>query len=135
MTVKQPQPNDLEPIETASVGELQALQLTRLKSSLNHAYTHSALYAQKFDAAGIHPNDLSELEDLSQFPFTDKADLRNFYPFEAIATPMTDVVRVHASSGTTGKPTVVGYTQNDIDVWSTVMALSLIHISEPTRPY
>ena len=116
MTVKQPEPNDLEPIETASVDELQALQLSRLKKSLNHAYNHSALYAQKFDAVGIHPNDLSELEDLSQFPFTDKADLRNFYPFGAFATPMTDVVRVHASSGTTGKPTVVGYTQNDIDV-------------------
>ncbi|GIT48605.1 MAG: hypothetical protein Ct9H300mP14_05330 [Gammaproteobacteria bacterium] len=92
MTVKQPQPNDLEPIETASVDELQALQLTRLKNSLNHAYNHSALYAQKFDAARDPPNDLSELEDLSQFPFTDKADLRNFYPFETFATPMADVV-------------------------------------------
>ena len=108
MTVKQSHPNDLEPIETASVDELQALQLSRLKWSLNHAYDHSALYAQKFDAADIHPNDLSDLEDLSRFPFTSKADLRKFYPFEAFATPMTDVVRVHASSGTTGKPTVVG---------------------------
>ena len=125
MTVKQPQKNDLEPIETASADELQALQLSRLKWSLNHAYDHSALYAQKFDAAGIHPNDLTQLEDLSQFPFTNKADLRNFYPFEAFATPMVNVVRVHASSGTTGKPTVVGYTQNDIDVWSTVMARSI----------
>jgi len=139
MTVKQPQENDLEPIETASVDELQALQLSRLKWSLNHAYDHSALYAQKFDADGIHPNDLTGLEDLNQFPFTDKADLRKFYPFEAFAAPMADVVRVHASSGTTGKPTVVGYTRNDIDLWSTVMARSiraaggraddLIHIS------
>ena len=125
MTVKQPQENDLEPIETASVDELQALQLSRLKWSLNHAYDHSALYAQKFDADGIHPNDLTGLEDLNQFPFTDKADLRKFYPFEAFAAPMADVVRVHASSGTTGKPTVVGYTRNDIDLWSTVMARSI----------
>ena len=94
MTVKQPQKNDLEPIETASVDELQALQLSRLKWSLNHAYNHSALYAQKFDAAGIHPNDLTQLEDLSQFPFTSKGDLRKFYPFGAFATPMLSLIHI-----------------------------------------
>ena len=125
MSVKQALENELEPIEKASVDELQALQLSRLKWSLNHVHENSALYREKFDSAGVRPDDLTSLDDLTRFPFTDKSDLRRFYPFGAFATPMTEVVRIHASSGTTGKPTVVGYTQSDIDVWSTVMARSI----------
>ena len=115
----------LEAIETASVDELRALQLSRLKHTLSHAYNHSPVYKQKFDQHGIHPDDLQSLEDLSRFPFTTKADLRDNYPFGMFCTPMEDVVRVHASSGTTGKPTVVGYTQNDIDTWAQVTARSI----------
>ena len=115
----------LEAIETASVDELRALQLSRLKHTLSHAYNHSPVYKQKFDQHGIHPDDLQSLEDLSRFPFTTKADLRDNYPFGMFCTPMEDVVRVHASSGTTGKPTVVGYTQNDIDTWAQVAARSI----------
>ena len=125
MSVKKALENELEPIEKASVDELQALQLSRLKWSLNHVHENSALYREKFDSAGVRPGDLTSLDDLTRFPFTDKSDLRRFYPFGAFATPMTEVVRIHASSGTTGKPTVVGYTQSDIDVWSTVMARSI----------
>jgi len=104
-----------EAIETASRDEIAALQLERLQKSLRHAYTNVAHTRAKFDAAGVHPDDLKSLADLAKFPFTTKADLRDTYPFGMFAVPMDDVVRVHASSGTTGKPTVVGYTQNDID--------------------
>ncbi len=115
----------LEAIETASRDELAALQLTRMRWSLAHAYEGNPLYKAKFDAAGVHPDDLKTLTDLSRFPFTTKHDLRAGYPFGFFAVPMEQVVRVHASSGTTGKPTVVGYTAGDIDVWSTVVARSI----------
>ncbi|NKB76978.1 MAG: phenylacetate--CoA ligase [Gammaproteobacteria bacterium] len=117
--------NSLEPIEKASVDELRALQLERLRWSLNHAYNNVPFYKSKFDAAQIHPNDLHSLSDLSKFPFTVKNDLRDNYPFGMFAIPQEQIVRIHASSGTTGKPTVVGYSQKDIDVWSTVMARSI----------
>ncbi|HXH02712.1 MAG TPA: phenylacetate--CoA ligase PaaK [Candidatus Competibacteraceae bacterium] len=120
-----PARGELEPIETASRDELQALQLTRLKWSLRHAYHNVPRYKQKFDAAGVHPDDLKELADLRHFPFTTKSDLRETYPFGMFAVPMREVVRIHASSGTTGKPTVVGYTKNDIDTWATVVARSI----------
>jgi phenylacetate-CoA ligase len=116
---------DLEAIETASRDELQALQLERMKWSLRHSYDNVAHYRAKFDAAGVHPDDLKQLSDLAKFPFTTKADLRETYPYGMFATPMREVVRVHASSGTTGKPTVVGYTKNDIAMWAGVMARSL----------
>ncbi|MED5408662.1 MAG: phenylacetate--CoA ligase PaaK [Pseudomonadota bacterium] len=125
MSVKKALKNELESIETASVDELRTLQLSRLQWSLNHAHANSPLYREKFESAGVRPEDLTCLDDLTQFPLTDKADLRRYYPFGAFATPMSDVIRIHASSGTTGNPTVVGYTRNDIDVWSTVMARSI----------
>ncbi|GAB4170841.1 MAG: phenylacetate--CoA ligase [Rhodocyclaceae bacterium] len=112
-------------IETASRDELAALQLQRLKWSLDHAYRNVAHYRKKFDAAGVRPEDLKSLDDLAKFPFTVKQDLRDNYPYGMFAVPMRDVVRVHASSGTTGKPTVVGYTRNDIDMWADVMARSI----------
>ena len=115
----------LDPIETADAESLRELQLERMQWSLHHAYTNVPHYRQAFDARGVHPNDLKSLEDLAQFPFTTKADLRANYPFGMFATPMEQVVRVHASSGTTGKPTVVGYTQRDIDTWATVVARSI----------
>ncbi len=115
----------LEPIERASVDELRALQLQRLRWSLRHAYDNSAVYRRKFGAAGVHPDDCRSLADLAKFPFTTKADLRDSYPFGMFAVPRDQVVRVHASSGTTGKPTVVGYTARDIDTWSTVVARSI----------
>jgi phenylacetate-CoA ligase len=117
--------NELEPIEKASVDELRALQLERLKWTLAHAYENVPHYRKKFDAAGVHPADLNALEDLKRFPFTTKADLRENYPFGMFAVPMERIVRVHASSGTTGKPTVVGYTRADIEMWSGVMARSI----------
>jgi len=117
--------NELEPIEKASVDELRALQLERLKGSLRHAYDNVPHYRRKFEAAGVHPDDLRTLADLAKFPFTTKADLRENYPFGMFAVPMDDIVRVHASSGTTGKPTVVGYTRADIEMWSNVMARSI----------
>lgn len=115
----------LEPIEKASLDELQALQLQRMKWSLQHAYDNVAHYRKKFDQAGVNPADLKSLSDLGRFPLTAKHDLRETYPFDLFAVPMDDVVRIHASSGTTGKPTVVGYTQNDIDMWADVCARSL----------
>ncbi len=118
-------PPGVEPIERASRDELQALQLQRLKWSLKRAYDNVAHYRKKFDAAGVHPDDVRSLADLAKFPFTTKADLRETYPYGMFASPMRDVVRVHASSGTTGKPTVVGYTKKDIEIWSDVMARSL----------
>lgn len=115
----------LHAIETASVDELRNLQLERLRKTLNHVYQNSPVYKAKFDAAGVHPDDLTCLEDLSRFPYTTKQDLRDNYPFGMFAVPMEQVVRVHASSGTTGKPTVVGYSRNDIDVWADVVARSI----------
>ncbi|MFO1115535.1 MAG: phenylacetate--CoA ligase PaaK [Beijerinckiaceae bacterium] len=115
----------LEPIETASRDELQALQLQRLKWSLKRAYENVPHYRRKFDAAGAHPDDLRTLADLAKFPFTTKADLRETYPYGLFASPMRDIVRVHASSGTTGKPTVVGYTEKDISTWADLMARSM----------
>ena len=115
----------LEPIETASRDEIAALQLARLKKSVAWAYERVPHTRAKFDAAGVQPADLTSLADLARFPFTTKADLRDTYPFGMFAVPMDDVVRIHASSGTTGKPTVVGYTQNDIDTWSGIVARSL----------
>ena len=115
----------LEPIERASVDELRALQLERLRWSLRHAYAKVPHYRAAFDAAGVHPDDCKELADLAKFPLTSKADLRDNYPFGMFAVPREQVVRVHASSGTTGRATVVGYTREDIDVWATVMARSI----------
>ncbi|MEE9335741.1 MAG: phenylacetate--CoA ligase PaaK [Granulosicoccaceae bacterium] len=120
-----PTKSDLEPIEIASRDEITALQLERLKWSLNHAYNNVKHYKQSFDQQGVHPDDLHTLADLAKFPFTVKADLRDNYPFGMFAVPSNQVARVHASSGTTGKPTVVGYTQNDINTWSNVMARSI----------
>jgi phenylacetate-CoA ligase len=118
-------PGELEPIEQASRDEVAALQLKRLKWSIRHAYDNIAHYKRKFDAAGVHPDDLGELKDLARFPFTTKQDLRENYPFGMFAVPRSEVVRIHASSGTTGKPTVVGYTRNDIDIWADLMARSI----------
>ena len=115
----------LEPIEKASVDELRALQLQRLKWSLAHAYANSPVYKAKFDEAGVHPDDLQQLSDLSKFPFTTKKDLRDSYPFGMFAVPRGQLARIHASSGTTGKPTVVGYTLKDIDTWAGVVARSI----------
>lgn len=115
----------LEPIEKASVDELRALQLKRLRATLQHAYANSPVYRAKFDAAGVHPDDCRSLADLAKFPFTTKADLRDNYPFGMFAVPREKCARIHASSGTTGKPTVVGYTQRDIDTWATVVARSI----------
>ena len=125
MPVKTPAPDDLEPIERASRDELQALQLQRLRTTLEHAYAHVAHYRRAFDAAGVHPSDCTSLADLAKFPFTQKKDLRDNYPFGMFAVPRERVVRVHASSGTTGKPTVVGYTQKDIDTWADLVARSI----------
>jgi len=115
----------LEPIEKTSRKKLQSLQLARLKRTLALVYERVPHYRRKFDAAGVKPRDLKTLADLAIFPFTTKADLRETYPFGMFAVPMGEVVRVHASSGTTGKPTVVGYTKKDIAVWSDLMARSL----------
>ncbi|OYT86450.1 MAG: phenylacetate--CoA ligase [Burkholderiales bacterium PBB6] len=125
MPVKMPAPGDLEPIETASRDELQALQLQRLRDTLQRVYDHVPHYRQAFDAKGVHPSDLKTLSDLSKFPFTTKHDLRANYPFGLFAVPREQVVRVHASSGTTGKPTVVGYTAADIDHWANLVARSI----------
>ena len=115
----------LEPIEKASIDELRSLQLKRLQSTLQHAYAHSPVYRAKFDAAGVHPDDCKRLADLAKFPFTTKTDLRDSYPFGMFAVPREQCARIHASSGTTGKPTVVGYTLKDIDTWATVVARSI----------
>jgi phenylacetate-CoA ligase len=125
MPVKSPAPGDLEPIERASRDELQALQLQRLQATLQQAYDKVPHYRQAFDAAGVHPSDCRTLADLAKFPFTNKADLRANYPFGMFAVPREQVVRIHASSGTTGKPTVVGYTQGDIDRWAHLVARSI----------
>lgn len=115
----------LDPIEKASVDELRALQLKRLQATLRHAYANSPVYRAKFDAAGVHPDDCQRLADIAKFPFTTKADLRENYPFGLFAVPRERCARIHASSGTTGKPTVVGYTQKDIDTWASLVARSI----------
>jgi phenylacetate-CoA ligase len=125
MPVKQPSAADLEPIERASRDELQALQLKRLQATLARAYENVLHYQRAFDAQGVHPSDCKQLSDLAAFPFTAKQDLRANYPFGMFAVPREQVVRVHASSGTTGKPTVVGYTQGDIDTWAHLVARSI----------
>ena len=112
-----PKRQDLEPIEVASVDEIKALQLDRLKWSIDHAYTNVAFYKKKYDEIGIHPSDLKHLEDIKLFPFTTKEDLRKNYPFDMFAHKLKDIARIHASSGTTGKPTVVAYTKNDLEMW------------------
>jgi phenylacetate-CoA ligase len=125
MPSKQPRPEELEPIERASRDEMQAIQLERLRWSLGHAYRNVPHYKRAFDRAGARPEDLRSLADLAKFPFTTKTDLRDNYPFGMFAVPRQQVSRIHASSGTTGKPTVVGYTAKDIDTWATVMARSI----------
>ena len=125
MTVKTPQPGDLEPIERASRDELQALQLKRLQWSLQHAYDNVPHYRQAFEARGVHPRELKSLADLAKFPFTTKKELRDNYPFGLFAVPREKVTRIHASSGTTGKPTVVGYTAQDISTWADLVARSI----------
>ena len=112
-----PKRENLEPIEVASVDEIKALQLDRLKWSINHAYNNVEFYKNKYDEVGVHPGDLKHLEDIKLFPFTTKEDLRNNYPFKMFAYKLEDIARIHASSGTTGKPTVVAYTKNDLAMW------------------
>ena len=120
-----PMPDELDPIERASRDEIHALQLQRLKTTLALAYRNVPHYRAAFDAKGVHPDDLKELKDIAKFPFTGKKDLRDNYPFGLFAVPRERVVRIHASSGTTGKPTVVGYTRNDIDTWANLVARSI----------
>ncbi len=120
-----PKPEDLEPIERASRKEIAELQLERMKWTLGHVYQNVPLYQEKFDKAGVHPTDLKTLADLARFPFTVKNDLRDTYPFGMFAVPMNQVRRIHGSSGTTGKPIVVGYTRNDLDMWTDMVARSL----------
>jgi len=122
----------LDPIEIASLDEIQALQLERMRWSLNHAYQNVPFYRAKFDAAAVHPDDLKTLADLAKFPFTVKQDLRDNYPFGLFAVPRGQITRVHASSGTTGQPTVVGYTKNDISNWADMVARSMR--ASGTRP-
>lgn len=120
-----PTPDELEPIERASRDEIEALQLQRMQATLKRAYENVPHYRAAFDAAGVRPEDCKSLQDLAKFPFTGKKDLRDNYPFGMFAVPREQVVRIHASSGTTGKPTVVGYTKNDIETWATVVARSI----------
>ena len=125
MPVKKPQPGELEAIERASRDEIAALQLERLKWTLRHAYENVPHYKRKFDEAGVHPDDLKTLADIAKFPYTTKQDLRDNYPFGLFAVPRDKMARVHASSGTTGKSTVVGYTLKDIDTWANLVARSI----------
>ncbi|MEM9429957.1 MAG: phenylacetate--CoA ligase PaaK [Pseudomonadota bacterium] len=127
-----PSPDSLDPIETASVDEIRGLQLERLRWSLRHAYDNVAMTRARFEAAGVHPDDLTELSDLAKFPFTTKSDLRDTYPFGLFAVPRERILRIHASSGTTGKPTVVGYTRGDIEMWAEMAARSMR--ASGTRP-
>lgn len=120
-----PSPDILDPIEIASRDEITALQEKRMAWSLRHAYDNSPFYRKRFDEQGAHPDDFRTLADLAKFPFTLKQDLRDTYPFGMFAVPREELVRIHASSGTTGKPTVVGYTKNDIDVWADMVARSI----------
>ena len=125
MQDRTPDPSELDPIERASTDELQTLQLGRLQTTLQRVYEHVPHYRSAFDAAGIQPDDLNELADIARYPFTSKADLRQNYPFGMFAVPRTQIARVHASSGTTGRPTVVGYTAEDIATWAALMARSI----------
>src|SRR3984885_12359804 len=125
MTAALGPPGELEPIETASVDELRALQLERLRWSLRHAYDNVPYYRKMFDVAAVHPDDVKDLSDLAAFPFTTKASLRDNYPFGMFAVPREQVARLHASSGTTGRPTVVGYTRDDLTTWARLMARSI----------
>ncbi|VTU26578.1 Phenylacetate-coenzyme A ligase [Variovorax sp. SRS16] len=125
MPVQRPMPGDLEAIESASRDEITALQVQRLRATLQRAYDHVPHYRQAFDARGVHPEDLRQMGDLAKFPFTVKKDLRDNYPFGMFAVPREQVARIHASSGTTGKPTVVGYTKNDIATWAQLVARSI----------
>ena len=125
MPVTSAAPGALDPIETASRDEITALQIKRLRATLQRAYDGVPHYRQSFDAAGVHPDDLRTLADLARFPFTTKKDLRDNYPFGMFAVPRNQIARIHASSGTTGKPTVVGYTQRDIDDWAKLVARSI----------
>lgn len=118
-------PDRLDAMETASIDELRTTQLERLKWSVKHAYTNVPMYRERFDAAGVHPDDIKSFDDLGKLPFTYKKDLRDNYPYGMFATPMDKIVRLHASSGTTGQPTVVGYTQRDIDTWAELVARSI----------
>jgi phenylacetate-CoA ligase len=120
-----PAPGDLEPIETASRDEITALQLERLRWTLRHAYENVPFYRRRFDAAGVHPDDCREPADLASYPFTVKQDFRDNYPFGLLAVPRDQVARIHGSSGTTGKPTVVGYTLRDVDIWADLVARSI----------
>ena len=120
-----PAPDDLDPVETAPREELAALQLERLQWTLRHAYENVPLYRNRFDEAGVRPEDCRTLEDLRHFPFTTKQDLRDSYPYGMVAVPRERIARIHASSGTTGHPTVVGYTQRDLDTWADVVARSI----------
>ena len=120
-----PAPGDLEPIETASRDEITALQLERLRWTLRHAYDNVPFYRRRFDEAGVHPEDCRALADLASYPFTVKQDFRDNYPFGLLAVPREQVARVHGSSGTTGKPTVVGYTLRDVDIWADLVARSI----------
>jgi len=125
MQDRTPDPSELDPIERASTDELQALQLGRLQTTLQRVYEHVPHYRSALDAAGVHPDDLHELADIARYPFTSKADLRQNYPFGMFAVPRTQIARLHASSGTTGRPTVVGYTAEDIGTWAALMARSI----------
>ena len=125
MTSKMPLPGELDPIETASRDEISALQLQRLQWSIRHTYDNVAPYRKRCEEAGVHPDDLKSLADLAKFPFMTKTDLRDNYPFGLFAVPRDKVARLHASSGTTGKSVVVGYTKNDLDNWADVVARSL----------
>jgi phenylacetate-CoA ligase len=125
MPVKSPQPGELEAIETASRDEITALQVARLQDTLARAYANVPHYRRAFDAHGVHPSDLKSLADLAKFPFTVKKDLRDNYPFGLFAVPREQVARIHASSGTTGKPTVVGYTLDDIATWAKLVERSI----------
>ena len=127
-----PDRSTLDPIELASRDEIQSLQLSRMHWSLCHAYDNVGMYKKRFDEAGVHPNDLKTLSDISKFPFTQKTDLRDHYPFGLFAVPREQILRIHASSGTTGKATVVGYTKNDVNMWANLVARSMR--ASGTRP-
>ncbi|MEP4190098.1 MAG: phenylacetate--CoA ligase, partial [Sneathiella sp.] len=129
-----PRKEELDPIEIASRDEISSLQLDRLKWSVSHAYENVALFKQRFDEAAVHPDDIQSLEDLGKLPFCKKQDLRDNYPFGLFAVPRSEIVRLHASSGTTGRATVVGYTQKDIDNWADLVARS-IRASGGTREH
>ena len=127
-----PSKKSLDPIEIASRDEISDLQFKRMRWSLEHAYNNVEFYKNKFDNIGIHPSDFKTLTDIEKFPFTEKKDLRENYPFKMFAVPKSQISRIHASSGTTGKPTVVGYTKGDIERWADLVARSMR--ASGTRP-